>query len=104
MKSRNRKNEPMVAIDRVVEVTFFVAGFVEKQVYNLGNAQDMACWSMNERLTRCVQVAVKPVQTVTVLPSMFRQMQRSRKGMKAHIARCLHETRQRVARGAASGQ
>lgn len=90
----------MVSVPRKVEVTFVVPGCGSiKEIYDLGYAEHLLAWSMNERLTAAIQTHVKVIEAVKVAPSMYRQIYRSRAGMKPYIDKCLSEARQRIVRG-----
>lgn len=88
-----------------VEVSFLVPGVGPiKKVYRLGHADDLLCWSLNERLSRAVQTGIRVLETVSVPQGRWLHMQRSRAGMKNYIDEQISAWRDKIKRGAASGQ
>ena len=95
----------LVDLARRVEVTFHVPGVgPTKETYDLGYAEHLLAWSLNERISRAVQTGVRVVETVKVPAWKFRHAMRSRAGMKPFIDHRISEAGQRAARGAAGGQ
>jgi hypothetical protein len=95
----------LVPVCRKVEVRFFVPGSGPvRETYDLGRAEHLIAWSINERLSAAIQTGIRDVETVRVPKPMARQMMRSRAGMKPYIDRRMAEVRQRITRAAGSGQ
>jgi hypothetical protein len=103
MSERNA-GPKVVEVPRKVEVAFLVPGVGSvKEIYDLGCAEDMLCWTLNERLTKAILIGLKVTESVLVRPSVERQMRRSRAGMKPYVDERVSEYRGRIARGAARG-
>lgn len=97
----NDKHEKVV-LPRKVAVRFLVAGVGPiEEIYDLGYAEHMLVWSLNERLTAAVQIGVRVVEEVAVTRSVYRQIIRSRKGMEPYIRCGVNAARDRAQRAAA---
>ena len=81
---------------RRVEVTFIVPGSgVTVETYNLGRADDLVVWKLNNVATAAIQQSVKVVDRVFVHPGTARHMFRSRAGMNQFIKEKVNSIRTR---------
>lgn len=95
----------LITVQTKVEVSFFVPGVgTTKETYRLGYADDLLCWSLNERLSKAVQTGIRVLEEVSVPKGRALHMQRSRAGMKRYINEQISEWRDKIKRGAESGQ
>ncbi len=94
-----------VEVPTKVEVSFLVPGAgTTKEIYRLDNADDLLCWSLNERLSKAQQTGIKVLEAVSVPKGRALHIQKSRAGMKRYIDKQISEWRDKIRRGAASGQ
>lgn len=89
-----------VNVPTKVEVTFFVPGAgTMKEIYRLGHADDLLCWSLNERLSKAIQTGIAVLDVVSVPNGRAIHMRKSRAGMNPYINRQLSEWREKTKRG-----
>ena len=99
--STRAANRQITDIPRVVEVSFLIPGVgPHKEQYDLGRADQLLAWSLNERLSGAIQTGVRVVKTARAPMWMAKHVFRSRNGMQPYINRKLKDTRSRIDRSA----
>lgn len=95
----------MITVPTKVEVSFFVLGVgTTKETYSLDCADDLLCWSLNERLSKAAQTGIRVVEEVSISKERAADMYRSRDEMRSYIDEQIAEWRDKIKRGVASGQ